>query len=118
MCRPYVLCVLLARYPSVYSMPMEVRLKKPTLVLQMWVKQVFQQEYLTDIARWRAKMAAGSIDRFLRPRSDLQKSRDICDVQRQVLWNGAAVKIGRWMQHRARTRSNVELPRMGIGDPG
>ena len=56
--------VLLARYPSVYSIPLEVRLKKPTLVLQMWIKQVLQQEHLTDIARWRSAMVAGSLDRF------------------------------------------------------
>lgn len=57
--------ILLARYPSVLSMPEEVQLRKPTLVLQMWVKQVLQQEHLTDIAHWKANMAAGSIDRFL-----------------------------------------------------
>ena len=65
--------VLLVRYPSVYSMPVEAPLKKHTLVLQMWIKQVLQQEYLTDIARWRAAMAVGSIDRFLVPFANVQQ---------------------------------------------
>lgn len=99
-------------------MQLDVRLKKPTLVLQMWLKQVLQQEYLTDIARWKAAMAAGSIERFLVPRVQAaQMGRGIA-IPQAAVWNGAVTTLVRWMRNRVRNRSNMELPRMGIGDPG
>ena len=58
---------LLARYPSIHSVSLDMRLKRSTLVLQMWVKQVRQQELLTDLARQKAQMATGSIEKFLQP---------------------------------------------------
>jgi len=57
--------ILLARYPSILSVPLDVRLKRSTLVLQMWLKQVKQQQLLTDLAREKDQMAIGSIERFL-----------------------------------------------------
>jgi hypothetical protein len=92
---------------------LEVRLKKPTLVLQMWLKQVLQQEQLTDIERFRTHMQQGSIERFLVPRRIKcgQQHSNVCPVD-------AASTIVRWLTGFLRARSKSELPRMGIGDPG
>ena len=109
---------LLPRYPSIYSVPLEVRLRKPTLTLQMWVKQVLRQEYLTDIARQKAMMQKGSIERFLRPRQSLQVERrgeQFLGLNRGWI---SARNISRWWRRRLRYQSKVEMPRMGIGDPG
>ena len=109
---------LLPRYPSVHSMPLEVRLKKPTLTLQMWIKQVLQQEHLTDIARWKAAMSAGCIDKYLVPRPTFLKSEGKFVEQPEALQYRSGATIVKWMRHRVRIRSSFELPRMGIGDPG
>jgi len=107
--------VLLARYPSVHSIPLEVRLTKPTLVLQMWIKQVLQQEQLTDIARKRASLHGGSIERFLLPRVVIRRQRRMAGDPH---YRAAVNKIACWLQRMVRFRSTMELPRMGIGDPG
>lgn len=99
-------------------MPLEVRLKKSTLVLQMWLKQVLQQEHLTDIARRRAFMSAGSIVKFLRPRvAAVRKSRD-SNVLQRVVRASAGYKVVWWLRRHGRFQSRTEMPRMGIGDPG
>mmetsp|Transcript_5782 Transcript_5782/g.8511 ORF Transcript_5782/g.8511 Transcript_5782/m.8511 type:complete len:609 (+) Transcript_5782:1683-3509(+) len=110
--------VLLARYPSVYSVPLEVRLQKPTLTLQMWLKQVLRQEHLTDIARQKAMMQKGSIERFLRPREAIQGGRAAGPFLRLEQQRAAGLAISRWCRWCLRYWSNVEKPRMGIGDPG
>ena len=107
--------VLLPRYPSIYAMPLEVRLTKPTIVLQMWIKQVLQQERLTDIERFRVCMQHGSIKRYLTPRTMPQQLHRVYDVPCS---QNAAVLITRWLRGIIRYKSCMELPRMGIGDPG
>jgi hypothetical protein len=107
--------VLLARYPSVHSIPLEVRLTKPTLALQMWIKQVLQQEQLTDIARKRALIHGGSIERFLLPRVVIRRQGRMAGDPH---YRAAVNKIACWLQRMVRFRSTMELPRMGIGDPG
>mmetsp|Transcript_5532 Transcript_5532/g.8164 ORF Transcript_5532/g.8164 Transcript_5532/m.8164 type:complete len:185 (+) Transcript_5532:530-1084(+) len=103
--------ILLARYPSVHSMPLAARLKKPTLVLQMWIKQVLQQEFLNDIARQKAKMKEGSILRFLVPRSAIAMGAKVAGGQIKGLeWNAADTLV-RWARQLLRHRSKVELPR-------
>ena len=109
--------ILLARYPSVHSVPLAVRLAKPTLLLQMWIKQVLQQERLTDIARQKAQMEMGSIDKFLKPRVMRRRRYQVATDQLQA--QGPAIStIVWWWRRSARCMSRVELPRMGIGDPG
>jgi hypothetical protein len=110
--------ILLARYPSVRSIPLEVRLQKSTLVLQMWLKHVDQQEKLTDVVRMKARMQEGSILRFLVPRSAVRVGvKNGCGQNNRLIRN-AASKLVRWARCFLRFRSKVELPRAGIGDPG
>ena len=108
---------LLARYPSIRSCPLSVRLQKPTLVLQMWLKQITRQERITAAVEKKAAMAAGSILPFLvRQRvlgREVSTGRGRCPA---VLRVGA--KLVRWARFVLRRRSNLELPRAGIGDPG
>jgi hypothetical protein len=110
--------ILLARYPSVRSVPLDVRLRKPTLTLQMWLKQVAQQEKLTDIARMKAKMKEGSIIRFLLPRTVIARQEHFDSGQQEEAQWTASHTLVRWVRRCLRFRSNVELPRAGIGDPG
>jgi len=110
--------ILLARYPSVRSIPLEVRLQKSTLALQMWLKHVDQQEKLTDVVRMKARMQEGSILRFLVPRSAVRVGvKNGCGQNNRLIRN-AASKLVRWARCFLRFRSKVELPRAGIGDPG
>ena len=92
--------------------------KKSTLVLQMWIKQVLQQERLTDIARQKAVMAAGSIVKFLRPRVAVTGQRQDSNSMQWMVRAVAGNKIVWWLRHHVRFRFNTEMPRMGIGDPG
>mmetsp|Transcript_24229 Transcript_24229/g.34712 ORF Transcript_24229/g.34712 Transcript_24229/m.34712 type:complete len:85 (-) Transcript_24229:68-322(-) len=84
----------------------------------MWIKQVLQQERLTDIARQKAFMEVGSLERFLHPRNRIPVRQVGVAAQwlpRQV---NAVARLSRWWCKLVRFRSKVELPRMGIGDPG
>ena len=109
---------LLARYPSIYAVPIEARLKRSTLVLQMWLKQVLQQEHLTDISQQKARMDGGSIQRFLQPRDHmaLRQGADKTQSHQQRVF--AVAVISKWWTRRVRFRPRVVMPRMGIGDPG
>ena len=100
-------------------MPLEVRLKKSTIVLQMWLKQVAQQERITDLIWQRAYMEVGSIGKYLVPRQ-LAHSRNTSQSDEQQAWvqHKAASIIVQMLKRRAYYRSTVELPRAGIGDPG
>ena len=110
--------VLLPRYASVRSTPVEVRLKQSTVHLQMWLRQVHQQERITILAKEKAQMTGNSLLPYLIPRSEICRRSNVShaiDVQHQ---GQAAGMIGRFMRRALRYRSNVELPFVGIGDPG
>ena len=106
--------VLLDRYPSIRSVPLSVRLRKPTMVLQMWLKQVARQERITVAVSEKAAMKAGSILPFL-------VERRIPSVRRSAVTKAHSSLVGqllRWARGCLRRRSRVEMPWAGIGDPG
>ena len=109
---------LLARYPSIYAVPLESRLKRSTVVLQMCLKQVLQQEHLTDISRQKARMDAGSIQRFLQPRAHMASRQGADETQSHRQRVLAVAVISTWWNWRVRFRPRGVQPRMGIGDPG
>ena len=84
----------------------------------MWLKQVLRQEHLTDIARQKAWMQKGSIERFLQPRRAGHRMQDITSSIASVQYQVAVEVIRGWWRQTKRHRSNVEMPRMGIGNPG
>ena len=78
--------LLLPRYPSVRSTPLEVRLKQSTVHLQMWLQQVNQQERITTLAREKEQVVGNSLLPYLIPRSEIRKSWGVnhaAEVQRQ-----------------------------------
>jgi hypothetical protein len=84
----------------------------------MWLKQVAQQERITDMVRQKAFMQYGSLDKFLVPKQELRRRRMEDDsVQQGRLFQAARVII-RMMKRHLRYQSKVEQPRAGIGDPG
>ena len=109
---------LLPRYPSIYAVPVEAQLKRSTLALQMWLKQVLQQERLTDIHRQKARMEAGSIERFLQPRDFTKMWWGLVNLHSSKQQVAAATRISRWWIRLVRVKPKMSMPRMGIGDPG
>ena len=110
--------VLLPRYASVRSTPIEARLKQSTIHLQMWLRRIRQQERITILVKEKAQMTGNSLLPYLVPRSEICRRRHVTlevDVQHQ---SQAAGMIGRFIRCFLRYRSKVELPFAGIGDPG
>ena len=62
---------LLPRFPSVRAVRLETRLESPVEVLHVWLQQVARQESVTAAVQARTAMQAGSIKRFLVPRSNV-----------------------------------------------
>jgi len=56
---------LLPRYPSVQAVSLEERLKKPTFVLQLWLRQVARQRQVTEMVRRKSEERQKSIEPFL-----------------------------------------------------
>mmetsp|Transcript_1509 Transcript_1509/g.2347 ORF Transcript_1509/g.2347 Transcript_1509/m.2347 type:complete len:85 (-) Transcript_1509:235-489(-) len=84
----------------------------------MWIKQVLQQEMLTDIARQKAMMQAGSIEKFMLPKEEIQRRWQMTRDQQRKLQLHAMTTISWWWRRRVRFKSKMELLQMGIGDPG
>jgi len=56
---------LLQRYKAIKAVPLEERLKQPTFVLQLWLRQVARQVQVTNLVRKRTDELQQSIDPFL-----------------------------------------------------
>jgi len=74
---------LLPRYHAIKAVPIEERLKQPTFVLQLWLRQVARQRAVTDQARRRAAELQQSIEPFLAKR----RGRLVLEAS-QVVRNG------------------------------
>ena len=110
--------LLLFTVMIIHSTPLIVQLRKSTVHLQMWIRQVTQQERITILAREKAQMAGNSLIPYLVPWSEISRTQHKCfavGVQQQCR---AAGLIGRFMRRFLRHRSMVEMPFAGIGDPG